>query len=109
LHWGYVGTREAAERGRAQFITEGNDPALYTVILFDPDKEPAADRQYRPSPAQLAALRMIAAGERGWNFHLKVRRATYISLFDHGLIMRDSRDETSGDLRLTRFGQERLK
>jgi hypothetical protein len=105
--WGYLGTREEAESGRAQFIAEGNDPSWYTVIPFDPDKEPVPDLQHRPSLAQLSAMRMIVAGKHdGWNFHLKVRKATLISLHEHGLVMHDVQ---SGDLKLTRFGKERLK
>ena len=52
-------------------------------------------------------MRMIAAGKHdGWNFHLKVRKATLISLHERGLVMHDVQ---SGDLKLTRFGKERLK
>jgi len=57
--FGYVGTQEEAQEGRAQFVKEGRDPSEYEVVPFDPSREPLV-KPGRPTPTQLEALKYVA-------------------------------------------------
>lgn len=106
--YGYAGTLDEAKEGRAQFLTEGNAPEDYAVVVFDAAREPPAS-DLAATPAQLAFLRSVA---RLANFPHPLPpnwRATSDAIFQRGWITHHvdawGREIPRRPLRLTAAGR----